>query len=56
MLMLIIALIVICIVSSTRADRAAARERMRPIGRRLLPFTIILWIWIIWEVARGPPR
>jgi hypothetical protein len=55
MLMVIIAVLAISIMMSTRAERAAARERMRPIGRLLAPFAIILWIWIIWSVARGPP-
>jgi len=55
MLLLIAALLVICIASSSRADRAAARERMRPIGRALLPLVVLIWIWIFWAVARGPP-
>ena len=55
-LMLIVAVLVISIACSTKADRDAARERMRPIGRRLMPVAIALWAVIIWGLARGPPR
>ena len=55
MLMLIAAVLVICIAMSTRADRTAARRRLRPIGWALTPIAALLWAWIIWAVARGPP-
>jgi hypothetical protein len=55
MLMFLGALILICMIMSTKADRTAARERMRPIGRIVAPFAIAIWAWIIWTVARGPP-
>lgn len=52
-LMILLALICICVAMSTREDRAAARERMKPIGRRLLPFVVIFWGWVAFEVWRA---
>ncbi len=54
--MLPLALVIICIAMSTREDRAAAREWLKPYTRRLLPFVAIMWAWIIWAVAWPSPR
>jgi hypothetical protein len=56
MLMLIITVLAVCVIMSTKADRAVARERLRPIGRALAPFTILLWLWILGSVIMGAFR
>lgn len=41
------ALVAISVAMSTKEDRAAARERMRPIGRKLWIPTLALLAWIV---------
>ena len=55
-LMLIGLVLVICMLMTTKAERAEARERLRPLGRRLMPIAVALWAWILWSLARGPPN
>jgi hypothetical protein len=44
------------VLSTTKEDRAAARERMRPIGRAIAPFVVALWAFIIWAIWSAPRR
>jgi hypothetical protein len=52
-LMIFLALICICVAMSTKQDRAAARERIKPIALRHLPFVVIFWGWVAVELWRA---
>lgn len=44
------ALLLICLASSTRDDRAAARQWLAPIARWLIVPLIVLWGLILWPL------
>ncbi len=48
---ILIALLMICLVSSTKEGRAAARVTMRRYARPLIPVVVGAWAWIIYVVA-----
>lgn len=50
------AVLLICLLSSTREGRAKAAERLRPLERALIIPAAALWLWIAFEVARAAAR
>lgn len=46
-MMLIIALVLICVVVSTAATRAAGREAVKPFGRVVLVLTVLIWAAVL---------
>jgi len=47
-LALLLAMLIIALISSTREGRAVAREWIKPLERRLLIPAVVLWVLLLW--------
>jgi len=47
MIVLIVGVLVIGVAMSSRDERRAARERLRPLSRRLWPVAAVLWFALL---------
>lgn len=47
MLMVLFAVLMICLCTSTKQGRAAAREYLKPLERKALIATVIIWCLVI---------